>query len=565
MVLRCGRSGAERDEMNSGAGEADTAHVNLPPGARLRAAGASDIPALAEVFVSSWRDGYVGVVAPEVLEALEAARIAEWLAPLVTADATTTSVVEAADGSLLAFCRFGTDRDDPGTGQILGLYVDPAAQRRGLASALLEHAITSLAGQGCSKLALWVFAANERAQRLYRNFGFVPDGTGRVEQAYGAPEIHMVRRLRPLAPPGLGASPTLEVVVGGDRLLADPVLRRLRGYLDELVDKGFPPSISLAIVGRDGPVLECFGGKACVVGEVVPTTIRTCYDLASLTKLVCTVTLVLAAAQRGELALDDPVRRFLPSYPNSATTLRHLLTHTAGLVDHRPFFATLEGREQIEAAVYQEARGAGPTATVRYSDLGFMLLGWALERLYGAALDELFASKVARPLGLDRTGFRPTVDRHEIAATELDSDQRRGPGLVWGEVHDGNAFALGGVAGHAGLFAPLEDLARYLAGLLNPGGTQVLDARSIAEMGARQAGTGDDVRSIGWRLSPTQWGAWPVDTIWHTGFTGTSLLVSPSRGVGVVLLTNAVHPARRLKEQAAVRARIHQLLAEAFA
>jgi CubicO group peptidase (beta-lactamase class C family)/ribosomal protein S18 acetylase RimI-like enzyme len=564
MVLRYGRSGAERDEMNSGAGEADAAQLNLLPGARLRVAGASDIPALAEVLISSWRDGYVGVVAPEVLEALEAAKIADWLAPLVTAEATTTSVVEAADGSILAFCRFGTDRDDPRTGQIFGLYVHPAAQRRGLASALLEHATTSLASQGCSKLALWVFAANERAQRLYRNFGFVPDGTSRVEDAYGAPEIHMVRRLRP-GPPGLGTSPTLEVVVGADRLLAEPVLGRLRGYLDELLDKGFPPSISLAIVGRDGPVLECFGGKACVVGEVVPTTIGTRYDLASLTKLVCTVTLVLAASQRGELALDDPVCRFLPSYPNSATTLRHLLTHTAGLVDHRPFFATLKGREEIEAAVYQEARGASPTDTVRYSDLGFMLLGWALESLYGAPLDELFASKVAGPLGLDRTGFRPTVDLHEIAATELDSDQRRRPGLVWGEVHDGNAFALGGVAGHAGLFAPLEDLALYLAGLLDPGRTQVLDARSIAEMGARQAGTGDDVRSIGWRLSPTQWGAWPVDTIWHTGFTGTSLLVSPSRNVGVVLLTNAVHPARRLKEQEAVRARIHQLLAEAFA
>ncbi len=552
--------------MSSRAGEVDAAEVSLPPGTRLRVAGASDATALAEVFVSSWRGGYAGVVAPEVLEALEVGRIAEWLAPLVTAEATTTSVVEAADGSLLAFCRFGTDRDEPGTGQIYALYVDPAHQRRGLASALLQHAIASLSGQGCSKLALWVFAANERAQRLYRRFGFVPDGTGRVEDAYGAPEIRMVLRLRrPALHAGGAASPALEVVVGADRFLADPALGRLRGYLEELVEEGFPPSISLAVVGREGPVLECFGGNACVVGEVVPTTIGTRYDLASLTKLVCTVTLVLAASQRGELALSDPVRRLLPSYPNPATTLRHLLTHTAGLVDHRPFFATLEGREQIEAAVYQEAACAAPTGAVRYSDLGFMLLGWALERLHGAPLDELFTSLVAGPLGLDRTGFRPAVDRHEVAATELDGDQRLGPGLVWGEVHDGNAFALKGVAGHAGLFAPLEDLSRYVAGLLDPGGTPVLDARSIAEMGTRQAGTGDDVRGIGWRLFPRQWGSWPADTIWHTGFTGTSLLASPSRGVGVVLLTNAVHPVRRLEEQAGVRARIHRLLAEAFA
>lgn len=550
--------------MSSRAGEVDAAEVSLPPGTRLRVAEASDARALAQVFVSSWRGGYGGIVAPEVLDALEVASVADWLTPLVTADGTTTSVVEAIDGSLCAFCRFGTDRDVPGIGQIYGLYVDPTHQGRGLASALLRSSIASLAGQGCSTVCLWVFAANERAQRLYRSFGFVPDGTGRIEDAYGASEIRMVLRLRPPALQGGGESPTLEVVAGADHFAADPALGRLRDYLEQLVETGFPPSISLAVVGREGPVLECFGGNACVVGEVVATTIGTRYDLASLTKLVCTVTLVLAASRRGELALDDPVRRLLPSYPNPATTLRHLLTHTAGLVDHRPFFATLDGREQIEAAVYKEAAGATPTAVVRYSDLGYMLLGWALERLHGTPLDELFASLVAGPLGLNRTGFHPAGDRREVAATELDGDQRLGRGLVWGEVHDGNAFALGGVAGHAGLFAPLEDLSRYVVGLLDPGATPVLDARSIAEMGTRQAGAGDDVRGIGWRLFPTQWGSWPADTIWHTGFTGTSLLVSPSRGVGIVLLTNAVHPVRRLEEQAGVRSRIHQLLAEAF-
>ena len=127
------------------------------------------------------------------------------------------------------------------------------------------------------------------------------------------------------------------------------------------------------------------------------------------------------------------------------------------------------------------------------------------------------------------------------------------PGLVWGEAHDGNAYALGGVAGHAGLFAPLDELAHFAQVLLAPGVSDVLSAESVTLMTSRQAGNGSDVRGIGWRLEPREWGPWPEATIWHTGFTGTSLLVAPSIGAAVVLLTNAVHPHRRLEDQAAVQ------------
>jgi CubicO group peptidase (beta-lactamase class C family) len=200
---------------------------------------------------------------------------------------------------------------------------------------------------------------------------------------------------------------------------------------------------------------------------------------------------------------------------------------------------------------------------VLYSDLNYMLLGWVLEATYGQDLDAAFASEVAVPLGLSRTRFRPPeAERRLCAATEVDGDQRLAPGLVWGEVHDGNAYALGGVAGHAGLFAPLGDLARFVQVLLAPELAGVLSAGSVALMGSRQAGGGADVRGIGWRLEPREWGHWPAGTIWHTGFTGTSLLVAPSIGAAVVLLTNAVHPHRRLEDQAAVRSQVHRLVAE---
>jgi len=258
--------------------------------------------------------------------------------------------------------------------------------------------------------------------------------------------------------------------VSPDSALArSPAVGRLHSYLGSLLERRFPPSLSLAVVEGDQVALEAFGGLACVVGETVATTYGTCYDLASLTKVVCTVTLAFIARQRGALAFEDPVARWLPGYPQPQTTLVHLLTHTSGLVDHRPFYATLVGRAPIEAAVYAEASEAVPAGEVRYSDLNFMLLGWALEACLGRSLDDAFATLVARPLALRQTQFRPPLgERHRTAATELDGDQRLGPGLVWGVVHDGNAFALGGVAGHAGLFANLVDLARFVQALLAP-------------------------------------------------------------------------------------------------
>ena len=349
-----------------------------------------------------------------------------------------------------------------------------------------------------------------------------------------------------------------------DSVLArPPAVESLHGYLSGLGSDGFPPSVSLAIVDRDGTALKAFGGYACTYGETVPTTAETLYDLASLTKVVCTVTLSLVAHQRGTLDLDDLVAKWLPGYPQDRTTLWHLLTHTSGLVDHRPFFKTCTGRAEVQAAVFAEAREPVPGTEVLYSDLNYMLLGWVLEACYEQGLDAAFESEVALPLRLSQTRFRPPeAERRLCAATELDGDQRATSGLVWGEVHDGNAYALGGVAGHAGLFAPLADLARFAQVLLAPELAKVLSAESIALMADRQAGNGADIRGIGWRLEPGEWGHWPEGTIWHTGFTGTSLLVAPSMGTAVVLLTNAIHPHRRLEDQAAVRAQVHQLVAE---
>jgi len=355
-----------------------------------------------------------------------------------------------------------------------------------------------------------------------------------------------------------------------ERELAARAPVRIAGAADELaailsasLGAGYPAGASLSVVDQHGSLLRMTAGWSCVVDERIPTSSETLYDLASLTKVVATVPLCLMLARRGAWTLDDPVVRWVPDFPRADITLRRLLTHTSGLVPHREFFRLGRGEDVIRPAVFAEAIDAAP-GPVAYSDLNYILLGWALACCSGMPLDRLFAEAVAKPLGMSSAGFRPPAAmRERTAATELDGDQRLTPGLVWGEVHDGNAWALGGVSGHAGLFATVDDVSRFACSLLKPEGNPVLDAAWLREMTRQQAGSPPDVRALGWRLGATHWGAWPVKTYWHTGFTGTSLLVDPTSQIAVVLLTGGVHPVRRPDELAALRCSVHHVVAAA--
>jgi len=162
-----------------------------------------------------------------------------------------------------------------------------------------------------------------------------------------------------------------------------------------------------------------------------------------------------------------------------------------------------------------------------------------------------------------RTSYRPQSDVTGIAATEVDGDQRMRDEAIWGTVHDGNAFAMGGVSGHAGLFGPVEDLGRFAAALLTPRRHAVLSAETIRLMTTRHGTAASDVRALGWRLRPAGWGRWPAGTFWHSGFTGTSMLVSPGADTAVVLLTNFVHPKRRPEEAQQLRAGLHRAVLRA--
>jgi CubicO group peptidase (beta-lactamase class C family) len=326
------------------------------------------------------------------------------------------------------------------------------------------------------------------------------------------------------------------------------------------LNAGLPPAVGAAVCSSRGVGYRAVGGWANLgygSDRPVAAHVGTLFDLASLTKVIVTTPLVMLLHQRGAWDLDDPICRWLPDAPRSEVTIRHCITHTAGLVWHRPYFVGQPNPSALKAAVLAELGTAMP-GPVCYSDLSFMLLGWAVENCAGETLDMLARREILAPLSMTSTSYRPRAEVSNIAATEVNGDQRLRDEAIWGEVHDGNAFALGGVSGHAGLFGTADDLARFAGALLRPRHHPVLNAETIRIMTAMHDATRGDVRALGWRLRPSGWGRWPQGTFWHTGFTGTSVLVSPGADIAVVLLTNFVHPVRRLNETERLRALFHR-------
>jgi CubicO group peptidase (beta-lactamase class C family) len=362
-------------------------------------------------------------------------------------------------------------------------------------------------------------------------------------------------------------SPRLHLELSHDSLAFPSRVRdQLTSELLTTIEESFPAGFNIAVVTKSSTLFRAWGGFSNTVEPVIETARDTMYDLASLTKVVSTTTLTLWLVQNKRWKLSDPVARWLPGFPRDDLTIEQLLTHTSGLIPHRPFFHLGRNPPAIRRAVYAETEHGGATGEVLYSDLNFMLLGWAVARCANVPLDRLFDDVVAGPLGLTETRYRPPARyRSRIAATERNGDQRLSKQLVWGDVHDGNAWALGGVAGHAGLFAPTDNLIRFVQSFLGARGARVLSAASLASISRHPTGTQPTVRGLGWRLDPAAWGPWPPDTLWHNGFTGTSLLISPSVNLGVVLMTNAIHPIRQLERQDKLRATIHATVATCLA
>jgi len=276
------------------------------------------------------------------------------------------------------------------------------------------------------------------------------------------------------------------------------------------------------------------------------------YDLASLTKVIGLTTGIMLAVSEERLALDAPVQRYLPRFAGrfkEQVTVRHLLTHSSGLPDHRRLWVETPDRGSALALVDSTPLDTVPGARMVYSDLGAMVLTQVLEGIYGMRIDSLLEQRVFGPLGLQSTRYLPPREwLPHIAPTEHDPWRGR---MLHGEVHDENAAWLGGVSGHAGLFSTAEDLlafGEWALGNVNGECRRLPVLPSIVrEFVRRQDLVPGSSRALGWdtpspnssagtKLSPLSFG--------HTGFTGTSIWMDPTRRLVVLLLTNRVHPTR---------------------
>jgi CubicO group peptidase (beta-lactamase class C family) len=330
--------------------------------------------------------------------------------------------------------------------------------------------------------------------------------------------------------------------------------------IDHAVATGLVPGAVLAAGMRtaDPALLHVAGHAQRDAAATRTMTADTVFDLASLTKVVATLPIVLRLVGEGEIGLDQPVARYLPRFagPGGAgkdtVTVRQLLLHTSGLPGVRRYYQELNDQGEILAAALAEPLVAPPGTVFSYSDVGFINLGELAAAVTGAGLDELVQDFVCGPLGMTATTYLPPAGwSGRIAATELVD----GVAKV-GVVHDENAEILGGVAGHAGLFGTAADLARYAAawagnadaGALSLAGDgqargPLWDMRAEA-LRCQTEGL-DARRGLGWGLRRDRYDnmgdGWPDSGAGHTGFTGTSLSVDPRSGLWAVLLTNAVH------------------------
>jgi len=333
--------------------------------------------------------------------------------------------------------------------------------------------------------------------------------------------------------------------------------------LDAAVDAGrLPGGVLAAGWGREVEVVAAVGSaETGAAGR--PAGTGTVYDLASLTKVVGTLPVLLRLLADGRLELATPVVEVLPAFGASAdrsgVLVEHLLTHTSGLPAHRQYWKLGLAPEELAARLLAEPLESEPGAVVRYSDIGFLVLGWLAEELTGRPLAELVADLVCAPLGLAGTGFGPRREP-DVAATEAESDGSWRVGVV----HDETAAALGRPVGHAGLFAPAADVATYLAAWTDPADNWLPAALRADACRDRTAGRNGH-RGLGWtaRHDPyDQLGdAWPETAVFHSGFTGTSVALDPPSARWVVLLTNDVHFGRDRGQINPLRREVHTALA----
>jgi CubicO group peptidase (beta-lactamase class C family) len=345
---------------------------------------------------------------------------------------------------------------------------------------------------------------------------------------------------------------------------ASPDISKL---LRSRIGAGEFPSAVYVVAENGDAVFADAQGDAVRAPETHAATRETIYDLASLTKPLVTGLLCARLVESGQLTLDSSVAQYLQEFDRADKhhiTVRELLTHTSGLPAWRPLYLTADDREGALAAIANEKLVYKTGKRVAYSDLGFIVLGFLLQRLTGAPLDQLTLREIIDPLQLRRTLFNPGPElRTDIAASETGNGyelamcegdlsatapeskrQAWRKQVIWGEVHDGNAYFLGGAAGHAGLFSTADETLR-LANQFIAGRSDLLAKATCALFRQNMTQGLNESRSFAWQRAATKDStagpALPPDAFGHNGFTGTSCWIDAERQRVFILLTNRTH------------------------
>jgi len=302
-----------------------------------------------------------------------------------------------------------------------------------------------------------------------------------------------------------------------------------------------------------------------------PVQPATLFDLASLTKVVATTTTAMLLYERGLLDLDAPVSAIVPEFTHDAAkdprrhevTLRMLLAHSSGLPAYEKLYLNAHTRAELLQAAFSTPLAVNPATRTAYSDIGFIVLGIALERLADESLDRFCQREIFAPLAMTNTTFNPPAEiRARIPPTADDQTFRHR--IIQGEVYDENASVLGGVAPHAGLFSTAEDLAKFAHALLNAG-RPILRPETVALFTHRESAPPGTSRALGWDTpsTPSQSGKyfWPP-SFGHLGYTGTSLWIDPTRQLSITLLTNRTWPDCSNPAIKQVRPKFHDAIIE---
>jgi len=341
-----------------------------------------------------------------------------------------------------------------------------------------------------------------------------------------------------------------------------------------ITERAFPAaSIAVTHQGRLA-ALKAFG-RFTYEPDSPETTPASIFDLASVSKVVATTSMATILYQGGVLDLDAPIVAIVPEFGGfgSATedprrreiTLRMLLAHSSGLPAYEKLFLRSRTRKELLAAAFAVPLTADPGTRAEYSDIGFILLGAALERIADEQLDRFCQREVFGPLGMARTLFNPPeASRPTIPPTQDDRTFRKR--VIQGEVQDENASVMGGVAGHAGLFSTAGDLAIFASAMLQ-GGRPLVRPETLALFTRREVSLPDSSHALGWDTpsSPSQSGKYfSAKSFGHLGYTGTSLWIDPERQLSVTLLTNRTWPDCQNQAIKDVRPRFHDAVVEAL-